>query len=171
MLVLAFLGAGIDTTVAALANTVQALIDFPDQWIALRAKPELTRQTFEEALRFTPPARYINRVARRDTVTGGALIRKGDGILMFFSAAGRDPARWTDPKRFDIARNTVGHLTFGRGIHNCVGQIMARMEAAALLAALVTQADTLEADGSPTRQLSNQLNTSANLPVLVTAAA
>lgn len=166
-LLLAFLGAGIDTTVAGIINAIKALSDLPDQWRQLRARPALARAAFEERLRYDPPVRFATRVARKDTLFAGAQIHKGDGMLLFFSAAARDPRKWEEPDRYDLERNTIGHLTFGKGIHNCVGQMMARMEALALLEALAEQAPGLEVVGTGEIQRSNQLHSFSHLPVTV----
>lgn len=86
---------------------------------------------------------------------------------MFLGAANRDPARWLDADRFDLTRDPSGHVGFGMGIHQCVGQHVARLEAEALLTALARRVERIELTGEPRRHLNNTLRSWAALPVTV----
>jgi cytochrome P450 len=84
---------------------------------------------------------------------------------MFLGAANRDPRRWPDPDRFDLDRDPSGHVGFGMELHQCVGQHVARLEAAALLTALARRVERLEPAGEPTRHLNNTLRAFASQPL------
>lgn len=104
-----------------------------------------------------------------DVNVEGSVIPDGKKILMYLSSANRDPRRWADPDRFDLHRDPSGHVGFGMGVHQCVGQHVARMEAASLLLALVSRVDTIELIGKPRRHLNNTLRAWDSLPVRLTA--
>ena len=89
---------------------------------------------------------------------------------MFLAAANRDPRRFPDPDRFDITRTTAGHVGFGAGIHMCVGQILARLEGEAMLAALARRVARLEPTGPATRRYNNTLRGLTALPLRLVAA-
>jgi cytochrome P450 len=86
---------------------------------------------------------------------------------MFLGAANRDPRRWEDPDRYDIARRTSGHVGFGNGVHMCVGQLLARLEGECVLTALAHRASAVEIAGPPVRRYNNTLRGLASLPVAV----
>ncbi|WP_100809730.1 MULTISPECIES: cytochrome P450 [unclassified Microbacterium] len=168
MLVRTFLSAGVDTTIFAIQFTLKALAEHPEAWTALRQDPTLARRVFEEALRWTPSSPYIGRTTSRATAIGGTPIGAGEKVIMSLAAANRDPRRWDDPDAFDISRDPSGHLAFGTGIHGCVGQMMARMEATCLLTALARRVETIEIAGDPVPFYSNWLRGFEELPVRVT---
>ncbi|UOR01828.1 cytochrome P450 [Leucobacter allii] len=168
MLVRTFLSAGIDTTIFGLQFALRALAEHPRAWAALRGDPSLARKTFEEALRWNAPSPYIGRTAARDVEIGGATVRRGEKVIMNLAAANRDPRRWDAPERFDLERDTAGHLAFGTGIHGCVGQMMARMEATCFLTAVAELVDTIEPAGEPVRFHSNWLRGYERLPMRAT---
>ncbi|WIX80248.1 cytochrome P450 [Amycolatopsis carbonis] len=167
LLVRSFLSAGVDTTVHALGNAVLCFASYPDQWAALREKPERSRAAFEEVVRFTSPVQTFFRTTTRDVEIGGERIPAGDKVLLFLAAANRDPRRWPDADTFDITRRAAGHVGFGSGVHACVGQMFARLEGEVLLAALARRVTTIELAGEPRPQLSNTLRGLASLPVRV----
>ncbi|WP_375386391.1 cytochrome P450 [uncultured Microbacterium sp.] len=168
MLVRTFLSAGIDTTVFGIQFALKALAENPDAWSALRDDPALARKAFEEALRWNPPSPYIGRTTACATDLAGTSIGEGEKVIMALGAANRDPRRWTDPDEYDITRDASGHLAFGTGIHGCVGQMMARMEASCLLSALARRVQTIELAGEPVPFYSNWLRGFEALPVRVT---
>lgn len=94
-------------------------------------------------------------------------IPANEKIASFMGAANRDERRWEEPDRFDINRRATGHLTFGTGIHGCVGQQVARMELEAVLSALLRRVDRLEFAGEPVRRYNNVLRCLASMPVRV----
>ena len=133
LVVRSLLSAGVDTTVHGLGAVLRALATHPEAWAALRARPDLARVAFDEAVRWESPVQTFFRTAEVDVPVGDTVVPEGAKILMFLGAANRDPRHWTDPDRFDLRRDPSGHVGFGMGLHQCVGQHVARLEAAALL--------------------------------------
>ena len=165
MLVRSLLSAGIDTTVNGLGAAVYCLARFPEEWARLRNDPSLARNAFEEAVRFESPVQTFFRTTTKDVDIGGHDIGEGEKILMFLGAANRDPRRWADPDRYDITRKTSGHVGFGAGIHMCVGQLVARLEGEAVLAALARKVATIEITGPVKRRYNNTLRGLESLPI------
>jgi 4-methoxybenzoate monooxygenase (O-demethylating) len=169
-LVRPFLTAGIDTTVNGIGNALLALATHSGEYQKLRARPELARNAFEEALRYDPPVQTFFRTTSRDVEIGGEKIPAHRKVLLFMASANRDPSRWDDPDRFDIERGVAGHVGFGAGIHACVGQMIARLEGELILAELARRVKTIELAGAPKRLLNNSLRGLKSMPVRVTAA-
>ncbi|MER5800903.1 cytochrome P450 [Streptomyces mirabilis] len=165
LVVRSLLTAGVDTTVHGLAACLYALATHPDQWQRLRERPESARVAFDEAVRWQSPVQTFFRTATTDVTIADTLIPEGTKILMFLGAANRDPARWSDPDRFDLARDPSGHVGFGMGIHQCVGQHVARLEAEALLTALARRIERMELTDTPRRHPNNSLRSWASLPM------
>lgn len=165
LIVRSLLSAGVDTTVNAFGALFFGFATHPDQWTLLRERPELIRFSFEEAVRWESPVQTFFRTTTRDVEVSGATIPEGRKILMFLGAANRDERRWDDPDRFDITRNASGHVGFGMGIHQCVGQHTARAEAVALLGALLKRVERIELAGEPVRHPNNTLRAWDSLPV------
>jgi cytochrome P450 len=157
MLVRSFLSAGIDTTVYGLGNALYCLARYPEQWQALRENPALIRGAFEEVLRFEAPVQSFFRTTTRAIDVTGVRLGEGEKVLLLFAAANRDPRRWDRPDTFDVKRRATGHMTFGTGIHGCVGQAVARLETEAILGALVRRVASIEMTAEPTRRLNNTL--------------
>ncbi|WP_375460253.1 cytochrome P450 [uncultured Enterovirga sp.] len=153
-LIRSFLAAGIETTMNGIAHTINLLIQHPDQWAIVREDPTKVRAAFDEMLRYDSAIQIIARNTVRDVVFEGTPMAAQDKVIAFIGSANRDPSRWPDPDRFDITRSTTGHLALGTGIHGCVGQMMARMEATALLGALARAVETIEAAGPPVWRMS-----------------
>lgn len=168
MLVRSLLSAGIDTTVNGIGQALYCLGRHPEQWQVLADDPSLARAAFDETLRFDTSAPFLFRTTARDVDFHGTFIPKHEKILVLVNAANRDPARWEDADTFDIRRKAVGHLGFGSGIHGCVGQMVARLEAESVLAALARRVKTIEIIGTPTRRPSSGLRGPSSLPVRVT---
>jgi len=157
MLVRSFLSAGIDTTVYGLGNALYCFARYPDQWAVLRENPNLIRGAFEEVLRFEAPVQTFFRTTTKDVEVGGVPIGDGEKVLLFLAAANRDPRRWDKPDTFDVRRRATGHMTFGTGIHGCVGQAVARLESEAIFSALAKRVASFEMTGEPQRRLNNTL--------------
>jgi cytochrome P450 len=170
MLVRSFLSAGIDTTVFGLGNALYCFAKYPEQWAILRDNPSLIRLALEEVLRFEAPVQTFFRTTTREVEVGGIQLGEGEKVLLFLAAANRDPRRWERPDQFDVRRRATGHMTFGTGIHGCVGQAVARLESEALFGALAKRGVSLEITGEPTRRLNNTLRGLETLPLRVTAA-
>jgi cytochrome P450 len=167
MLVRSFLSAGIDTTVYGLGNALYCLARYPEQWQALCENPALIRGAFEEVLRFEAPVQSFFRTTTRAIDVSGVRLGEGEKVLLLFAAANRDPRRWDRPDAFDVKRRATGHMTFGTGIHGCVGQAVARLETEAILGALVRRVATIEMTAEPTRRLNNTLRGFDTLPLRV----
>jgi 4-methoxybenzoate monooxygenase (O-demethylating) len=165
LIVRSLLTAGVDTTVHGLSAVLYALADNPGEWQRLREQPGLARVAFDEAVRWESPVQTFFRTATTDVRVGDVVIPDGQKILMFLAAANRDPRRWTDPDRFDLTRDPSGHVGFGFGIHQCVGQHVARLEAEALLTALARRAARIELTGPTKRHHNNTLRAWESIPV------
>ncbi|MFJ4907080.1 cytochrome P450 [Streptomyces sp. NPDC093249] len=139
--------AGHETTVNLIANTVRNLLTHPEQLAALRADPALLDATIEESLRYDGPVETSTfRFTREPVVIGGREIPAGQYVLVGIGALDRDPARFPDPDRFDVRRETKGHLAFGHGIHYCLGAPLARLEGRIALRTLLDRFPGLELD-------------------------
>ncbi|UBU09468.1 cytochrome P450 [Nonomuraea gerenzanensis] len=131
------LGAGLDTTANMLALGVFALLTHPDQLAALRADPGLAERAVEELLRYASIIPFTVRTALTDVELNGEVIKAGESVTVSVPAANRDPAHFTDPDTLDLSRRAGGHVAFGHGAHQCLGQQLARVELQVALPALV----------------------------------
>ena len=167
LLVRSFLSAGLDTTVSALALGVLDFVRFPGQWQALREDPSLARNAFEQMVRIEAPVMNFFRTTTEPVELAGTSLPAGAKVMVSFAGANRDPRRWEQPDRFDIRRKTAGHLGYGIGVHNCVGQVIARMEGEAVLRALAARVRSWRLTGEPRPRLNNSLRGLDALPVAV----
>lgn len=167
MLVRSFLSAGVDTTVYGLGNALHCFAGHPDQWTILRENPNLIRGAFEEVLRFEAPVQTFFRTTTRNVDVADVRMGDGEKVLLFLAAANRDPRRWDKPDTFDVRRRATGHMTFGTGIHGCVGQAVARLESEAIFAALARRVASFELMGVPEQRLNNTLRGLDTLPLRV----
>ncbi|MFB4289475.1 cytochrome P450 [Nonomuraea sp. ATR24] len=140
---LILLAAGLDTTANMLALGTFALLENPEQLAALRADPALAGPAVEELLRYLSVAKQFVRVALEDVELGGHPIKAGTTVILSLGTANRDPERFPGPHRLDLRRQDGGHLAFGHGIHQCLGQQLARVELRVALPALVQRFPTL----------------------------
>jgi cytochrome P450 len=150
--------AGHETTVNLITNAVHALLTHPDQLAALRADMSLVDNAVEETLRYEGPVENATfRYAVEPLEIAGTPIAQGDPVMIGLSAADRDEARYPGPHRFDIHRDTRGHVAFGHGIHFCLGAPLARLEARTALRSLLERAPALTLDGPPGEWLPGML--------------
>ena len=151
--------AGNETTRIAIAQGILAFSEYPRQWDRLRAEPDLIDSATEEVLRWTCPTHFMRRTAAVDTKLGGASIKAGDKVVLWYISGNRDESEFTDPDTFDIARSPNRHLSFGRGgPHLCLGAHLARLEIRIVLAALAREVTRFELAGEPRRIRSNFTN-------------
>jgi len=138
---------GIETTEGMIANAAWHLLSHPGQLDLVRADPGLLPQAIEESLRLEPAAAVVDRYATRDAELGGAAVSRGDLVSVSVAGAGRDPAAFPDPDRFDARRGNAGqNLAFARGPHFCLGVHLARLEARAALGAVLRHLPGLRLD-------------------------
>ncbi|MGW6538565.1 cytochrome P450 [Streptomyces sp. NPDC055051] len=140
---LILLAAGFDTTANMLALGTFALLRHPEQLAALRADPSLTDGAVEELLRYLSVAKTFMRTALEDVEVGGQTVEAGTTVVLSYNTANRDPERFTDPDALDIRRPFDGHLAFSHGIHQCLGQQLARVEMRVAFRALIERFPTL----------------------------
>jgi 4-methoxybenzoate monooxygenase (O-demethylating) len=171
LIVRSFLSAGLDTSIAGIAQALLCLAQDPAQFERLRAEPDLARSAFEEALRFESPTRIFCRTTSRATTLAGVPLPADAKLMCFIGAANRDLRQWTDPDRYDIARRPAGHVAFGVGVHACVGQMIARLEGELILQAVAARVSRIELAGTPRRRPNNSLRTLASLPLQLVPAA
>ena len=169
LLVRSLLTAGLDTTIAALGATIHCLATHEEQWHLLRKNPSLARSAFEEAVRFASPVQTFFRTTTCEAQVADTRIPSGEKVLLFLAAANRDPREWQQADTFDIQRVASGHVGFGYGIHMCVGRMVARLEAEALLNALVKRVESIEMTDAPVWRLNNTLRILERLPLRLRA--
>lgn len=157
--------AGNETTTNLIGNAVIALLANPEQLERLRAEPGLIDNAVEEALRFDSPVQGLPRVAVKDVEVGGEKIPSGARVMLMIGSANRDPDRWPEADRFDVTRDTTGHLGFGFGIHFCLGSHLARLESRCALEAIVGRLPNLRLAGEVVRNVNPILRGPASLPV------
>jgi cytochrome P450 len=166
---LLLLAAGFDTTANMLALGTYALLSHPEQLAALRADPALADRAVEELLRYLGVAKTFMRTALEDVELGGHTITAGTAVILSYHTANRDPDRFPDPHTLDLHRTAGGHLAFGHGIHQCLGQQLARVEMRVALPALLSRFPTLRlaipANQVPLRPETADIHGVKSLPV------
>lgn len=160
-----YLGAGVDTTVAAIGNIVALFAQHPDQLDTVRAEPSLIPGAFNEVLRYWPPVNVWGRTTTREVVIEGTVVPAGAQIAVLLGAGNRDPRHYENPDSFLVARNPADHLSFGYGPHGCAGQGLARLEAHAVIEALSRRVRRLVV-GPAVRVPGNITRSIEELPVL-----
>jgi cytochrome P450 len=160
----AYLMAGLDTTINAISSALFLFARHPDQWQLIRDDPRLLQPAISEVIRLESPVQYLRRVVSRTCVMEDVTLEEGVSILVMYGSANRDELQWPDPERFIVKRNPTGHLAFGMGIHNCIGQNLARAEAGCVLGALARRVRRIEA-GEPEWHLNNVIRGLGHLPL------
>ncbi len=142
------IGAGNDTSSNLMTNGLWELMQKPEQMQWLRENPDKVDQAVEEMLRCRGSLRRSERVAAKDLVFDGVEVNKGDVVILWNASASRDPEIVPDrPDEFDITRKPIRHMGFGAGIHMCIGNILARLEARTLLRELLKRSSKIEEVG------------------------
>jgi len=141
---------GNETTTSAITNMVWRLLERPALWDRVVREPACRENALEESLRFDPPVLALYRNTTREVMLHGVTIPQGSKVMMYYAAANRDPRVWTNPDEFDIDR-TGRHMSFGLGVHFCLGAQLARLEAQCALDALITRFPRLKLIGAGER--------------------
>jgi cytochrome P450 len=160
-----YLGAGVDSTVAAIGNIIALFAAHPDQLALVRKDHALVGSAFNEALRYWAPLHAWGRRVTRDVEIDGTFVPAGAQVAILFGAGNRDPRHYDDADAFLVERNPVDHLSFGYGPHGCAGQGLARLEAHAIIGSLAKRVERLVV-GEERRVPHNTVRSIDALPVL-----
>lgn len=159
---------GDETGRHAISGGMQALIEWPDQWRALKEGTVGLDTAANEVLRWTVPSLHGGRLAAGDTTVNGQPVKKGDIVSVWISSANRDPEAFADPDRFLLDRKPNKHLTFAFGSHLCLGHTLARIEVEEILDSLRTLVSSAEQTGQERWIYSSILHGMSSLPVVLT---
>ncbi len=161
-------GAGHETTTNLIGNGLLALHRNPDQWERLKADPSLVPNAVEELLRYDSSVQLSGRVTNAEVELSGVRIPAQESVITLLGAANRDPAQYPDPDRLDIGRESIRPLSFGGGIHHCLGAQLARLEAELVFTALIERLPniTLPERDKPARRHSFTLRGLSRLPAV-----
>jgi cytochrome P450 len=162
------LNAGHEATVNVTGNGTLALLRNPDQLLRLKADRSLLPGAIEELMRFDSPLQLFERTATEDVEIGGITVTAGQKIAALLGAANRDPAVFADPDTLDIGRRENPHISFGAGVHFCIGAPLARVELQATFGALLDRTSSIELGGEPVRRPEFVIRGLAELPVVLT---
>ena len=143
--------AGNETTTNLIGNGILALLRHPDQLQQLREDPSLIPAAVDELLRFDSPVQTDFRRVLEDCEVNGFPLRRRDNIVVLLGAANRDPDVFDDPDRLDVGRGVRSHLSFGRGIHHCIGAPLARLEGRIVLEMLLERFSQISLRGEQPR--------------------
>ncbi|QIZ37314.1 cytochrome P450 [Saccharopolyspora sp. ASAGF58] len=162
---------GTENVRLAMSGGMQALLERPEQWALLRDDFDRVIPTaVDEILRWTSSATHLVRTAQRDTEIGGRRISAGDRVVLWLTAANRDPVEFAAPDTFDVTRSPNHHLALGAGPHYCIGVQLAKLEIRAVLRELTSQVRRASPDGPAERLESIVVNGLRSLPVRLDAA-
>jgi cytochrome P450 len=160
---------GNDTTRNSMSGSVYALNKFPEQYDKLTANPDLVPKMVAELIRWQTPLAYMRRTANFDCEIGDKQIKQGDQILMWYASGNRDSSVFENADDFDIERpNARQHLSFGFGIHRCMGNRLAELQLRILWEEILVRFEKIELMGEPERTYSSFVNGYTYMPVRVT---
>ena len=162
------LTAGHETTTALLATGIKELLTQRDRWEELCADPALAPAAVEELLRVATPVFAWKRRTRRAARIGDVEVPEGANVLLLLGSANHDPAVFADPETLDVGRTDNPHISFGAGVHFCIGAPLARVELQASFGALLDRTSSLELGGEPRRRPEFVIHGLADLPVVLT---
>ncbi|MCZ6502552.1 MAG: cytochrome P450 [Gammaproteobacteria bacterium] len=159
---------GNDTTRNTITGGVLALNQFPDEFEKLKDRPELIPNMASEIIRWQTPLSHMRRTATADVEIRGKTIKKGDKVIMWYISGNRDEDQFPDANRLIIDRhNARSHVSFGYGIHRCMGNRLAEMQIRVLWEEILTRFDDIKVVGEPVRVRSNLIKGYSELPVEV----
>ena len=159
---------GNDTTRNSISGGLVALNQNPEQYARLRADPGLIPNMVSEIIRWQTPVLHMRRTALADFEVGGQMIREGDKVVMWYVSANRDEAKFNDAYSFDIGRaNARSHMSFGFGIHRCMGNHVAEMQLRILWEEIMARFDRIDLVGKPVRTKSNFVHGWTDVPVRI----
>ena len=159
--------AGHDTTSAGIAGGMRALLENPDQLARLQADPSLMGTAVEEMIRWVAPVKEFMRTAQADTVVRGVKIAKGESVYLSYVSANHDEDVFTNPDTFDVGRDPNKHLSFGYGVHFCLGASLARMEMNSFFSELIPRIKSIELAGEPELLATTFVGGLKHLPIRV----
>jgi cytochrome P450 len=159
---------GDETSRLTMIGAVQAFIEHPDQWAALRNGTVTVASATEEALRWTTPTMHFGRTATADARVGGQMLSAGDLVTLWLVSGNRDERVFPEPGRFNLSRSPNKHLSLGYGPHFCLGAYLGRVEINAMLDALRTFVSGIDAAGQAQRIYSNFIAGFCRLPITLT---
>jgi cytochrome P450 len=157
--------AGHDTTKDGMSGGLLALVEHPDELTRLRDRPPLMPTAVEEMIRWTTPVKEFMRTATADTEVRGVPIAEGESVYLAYVSGNRDEAVFDQPFRFDVARDPNKHLSFGYGVHFCLGAALARMEMNSLFSELLPRLESIELAGQPEYSATTFVGGLKHLPV------
>ncbi|MEU7218951.1 cytochrome P450 [Nocardia iowensis] len=157
--------AGFETTTSLIATGSAALLQHPDQLALLRRQPTHIPHAIEEFLRYDAPVQVTARLTKQPIAIAGRTIKPGRVVVLSIGSANHDERQFHNPEQLDVTRDPNPHLSFGGGIHYCLGASLARIEATVLFTGLIERFPTIEPAGAPVRQLGASFRSFARLPV------
>jgi cytochrome P450 len=161
---------GNDTTRNSMSGGVLALNQFPEEFAKLKANPDLIPNMVSEIIRWQTPLANMRRVATQDVELRGQTIKKGDRVLMWYASGNRDERKFDNPDQLIIDRKDArNHISFGYGIHRCMGNRLAELQLRILWEELLKRFDNIEVVGEPERVQSNFVRGYSKLMVKLTA--
>ena len=162
------LAAGFETSRNVIAGGLLALLEHPEQMARLQHEPGLLQSAVDEMIRWTMPATALLRVATADTAIGAQAVAAGDWVVSIIESANRDESMFADPFRFNIARKPNPYLSFGHGIHNCIGRMLAMLEVKVMIQTMLARCASIELDGTLAYSASTIAKGVKHMPVRVT---
>lgn len=158
--------AGNETTRHTISHTVRALANHPEQFAILKKDPSLVQNAVEEFLRWASPIQYFRRTATRDVELHGKTIKEGDKVVIWFSSGNYDDRVFENPYEFNVLRQDVDHVSFGKGgPHFCLGNQLARLEIRIVITALLERLESIELLGEPQLVRANLVHGIKKMPV------
>jgi cytochrome P450 len=159
---------GNDTTRNSMSGAIHAFHQYPQEWAKLIADPSRIPAAVPEIIRWQTPLAHMRRTCVEDTEVGGKAIKKGDKVVMWYISGNRDETVFPDAERLDIDRpNARRHLSFGFGVHRCVGARLAELQIAVLFEEMLKRKMTVRVTGAPEYVAQSFVHGYKKLPVVI----